>query len=107
MPLLDLQRTLIWLGVVLLAGIAGEIHGCSRAGADYKEAEVRFITRVEKVKEIETVEVPIFKERIKFIDRIETKYIEAAKNETPNIASCDLSDTRVHRISEAATTFTR
>ena len=94
-------------GIAAAVGVAlfftGFIKGCQHEQAEYKEAETKFIERVKVVKEIERIEVPVFRDRIQWLKETEVKLIEAAKNEPVNAPVCDLSPWRVRRISEAAT----
>ena len=95
-----------WAAMLLIAVAlfaTGFVKGCQHEQADYKEAETKFVERVKVVKEIERVEVPVYRDRIQWLKETETRLIEAAKNETLNAPVCDLSPWRVQRITEAAT----
>jgi coenzyme F420-reducing hydrogenase delta subunit len=98
-----LERIAIYLVLLALSFGAGFIKGCEHDQQQYKEAETKFIERTKIVKEIERVEVPVFKDRIQWLTETKYSLIEAAKNETPNPAVCDLSPDRVRRIGQAAT----
>lgn len=97
------QRIAAYLlvGAALLA--TGFVKGCQYEQADAKEAATVFVERVKVVKEIERVEVPKFVKQIEWLTHTETQLIEAAKNDTPNPASCDFSPDRLQRLRLAAT----
>ena len=97
-----LEKWLISVLMILASFGAGFVKGCAYEQADFKQAETKFLERVKVVKEIERVEVPVFRDRIQWLTHTETQLIEAAKNETPNPAVCDLSDERVRRINQSA-----
>lgn len=98
-----IEKWLTLLLMIVASFGAGFMKGCEHAQADFKQAETRFLERVKVVKEIERVEVPVFRDRIQWLTHTETQLITEAKNETPNPAVCDLSPDRVRRINEAAT----
>ena len=97
-----LEKWLISVLMILASFGAGFVKGCAYEQADFKQAETKFLERVKVVKEIERVEVPVFRDRIQWLTHTETQLIEAAKNETPNPAMCDLSPERVRRINQSA-----
>lgn len=101
-PLAALEKWAIIAAIGIALFFTGFIKGCEHEQVKYKEAETRFVERVKVVKQIEKVEVPVFRDRIQWLKETETKLIEAAKNETPNPSACDLSPWRVRRITEAA-----
>lgn len=98
-----IEKWLIILAMIVLSFGAGFIKGCSYVKQDYKDAETKFIERTKVVKQIEKVEVPVFKDRIQWLTETKYQLIEAAKNETPNPAVCDLSPDRIMRINSAIT----
>ena len=98
-----LERIGIYLLILAATFATGFVKGCAHEQQQYKEAETKFIERVKVVKEIERIEVPKLVTKIQWLHHTETQLIEAAKNETPNPDSCDLSPERVRRLREAAT----
>lgn len=98
-----LVRPLIWLAIAAAMFGAGFIKGCTHAQADIKAADVRYVERINVVKEIERVEVPKLVTKIEWLHHTETQLIEAANAAPPNPASCDLDAERVRRINQAAT----
>ena len=97
-----LQRWAVMLAMGAALFATGFVKGCQHEQADAKEAATVFVERVKVVKEIERVEVPKLVKQIEWLTHTETQLIEAAKNETPNPAMCDLSPERVRRINQSA-----
>lgn len=97
------QRLVAYLLVGLALFGTGFVKGCQHEQADAKEAATVFVERVKVVKEIERVEVPKLVKQIEWLTHTETTLIEAAKNDTPNPASCDFSPERLQRLRLAAT----
>lgn len=95
-----------WLLVVVIGAalfLTGFAKGCSYNKQQYAEAETRFAVRTEVITKVEKVEVPKVVEKIKWLKETETKLIVEANNEPINVPSCNLSDSRLRRITAAAT----
>ena len=100
-----IEKWILIVAMVLISFIAGEIHGCSRAGQQYKEAETKFITKTVTLLQVEKKEVPVFKTQIQTIDKIVEKIVYEASKEIPNPVVCDFSPSRVRRINEISTNY--
>lgn len=98
-----LQRWAVMAAIGAALFATGFVKGCQHEQADAKEAATVFVERVKVVKEIERVEVPKLVKQIEWLTHTETQLIEAAKNDTPNPASCDFSPDRLQRLRLAAT----